>query len=81
MYVRRIDRNRVCNYTISTVRFGDTIETAIQKERGPFIVVQRYETEEQARQYHQEWMKFCEKMPEVVLDHTGVQCSLVEAEV
>jgi hypothetical protein len=75
--IERIARNRMCNYLISTIRMGNSYETALRKENGPFVVVQQYTTIEDAKKYHTEWVKFCESMPTTVLNCNGIEQSLI----
>ena len=62
----RIGKTQVGNYTVSTIDTPDAgLETAIWKNGGDIVIVARYETKEEAKQGHQDWVEACKLNPTV----------------
>lgn len=62
----RVGKTQVGNYTVSTVDTADAgWETAIWKNLENMVIVARYETKEEAKQGHQDWVEACKLNPTV----------------
>lgn len=68
--IKKIARDKVGDYTISTVCKDEVYETAICKNKGEYIVVQQYADETRAKITHKYWVSFCLSNPLYVTDVT-----------
>jgi hypothetical protein len=66
--IKKIARDKVGDYTVSTVCKDGLYETAICKFKNNYVVVQRYPDEVRARIAHKGWVEFCETQPVYALD-------------
>lgn len=61
--IKKIAKDKVGDYVVSTVCKDEVYETAICKEKGNYIVVQIYTDEVRARIAHKSWMEFAANEP------------------
>lgn len=63
----KVLRDTVNKYMIdSCYTFDAGYETAIMKKGGDWIIVQRYDSYDKMKNYHQKWCEFCKTNPKSV---------------
>ena len=61
--IKKIAKDKVGKYTVSTVCNDGIYETAICLDKGNYIVVQRYSDEVRAKIAHKGWVEFAANEP------------------
>ncbi len=59
-----VGTDEVGDYLVDTCYTADAgYETAIKKWGGEWIIVRRYASREEAKEYHRDWVEFCKAAP------------------
>lgn len=59
-----VGTDEVGDYLVDTCYTADAgYETAIKKWGGKWIIVRRYASREEAKEYHRDWVEFCKTAP------------------